>query len=73
MQMKSTRIPLAVALVLTTGMTTLAVSTKFSDFTPLTSSAAPLPVDGPEPGGSSRRRDAQAQANIRLGKSPQMY
>jgi uncharacterized protein len=48
MQMKSTRLPLAVALALTTGMTTLAVSTKFTDFTPLTSSAGPLPIDGPE-------------------------
>ncbi len=46
--MKSTRLPLAVALALTTGMTTLAVSTKFTHFTPLTSSAGPLPVDGPE-------------------------
>ncbi|HKE83193.1 MAG TPA: alkaline phosphatase PhoX [Vicinamibacterales bacterium] len=46
--MKWTRIPLAIALAVTTGMTAFAVSTKFSDFTPLTSSAAPLPVDGPE-------------------------
>jgi uncharacterized protein len=48
MQMKSTRIPLAVALALTFGMTALAVSSKFSDFTPLTGSARPLPVDGEE-------------------------
>ena len=48
MHMKSTRMSLAIALALTSGLTALAVSTKFSDFTPLTSSAAPLPVDGSE-------------------------
>jgi len=46
--MKSIRIPLALALAVMTGLIALAESTKFPDFTPLTSSAAPLPVDGPE-------------------------
>jgi len=45
--MKSTRIPLALALAVTTGFTAFATSTKFTDFTPLTSSATALPVDGP--------------------------
>jgi len=48
MHMKSTRIPLALALAVTTGMTAFAASTKFSDFTPVTSSATALPVDGIE-------------------------
>src|SRR5262245_50458443 len=48
MHMTSRRVPLAVALALTFGMTALAVSTKFADITPLTSSAGPLPVNGPE-------------------------
>jgi secreted PhoX family phosphatase len=48
MQMKSIRIPLALALAFTTGMIALAESTKFPDFTPLTSSAGALPVDGPD-------------------------
>ena len=38
---------LTIALVLVAGLPALAVSTKFSDFTPLTSSAPALPVDGP--------------------------
>ena len=46
--MKSIRIPLALALAFTTGMILLAESTKFPDFTPLTSSAGALPVDGPD-------------------------
>ena len=45
--MKSTRIPLALALAVTTGFTAFAASTKFTGFTPLTSSATALPVDGP--------------------------
>jgi hypothetical protein len=44
----SNRAKLALGLALLTGLPVLAVSTKFSNFTPLTSSAAPLPVDGPE-------------------------
>jgi len=47
LHMKSTRIPLALALAVTTGFTAFAASTKFMDFTPLTSSATALPVDGP--------------------------
>jgi secreted PhoX family phosphatase len=47
LHMKSTRIPLALALAVTTGFTAFATSTKFTDFTPLTSSATALPVDGP--------------------------
>ena len=46
--MDSTRIPLALALAVATGITVFAASTKFSNFTPLTNSAAALPVDGPE-------------------------
>ena len=48
--MKLTRMPLALALAAATGITALAASTKFSDFIPLASSAAPLPVDSPEEG-----------------------
>src|SRR4026209_2983192 len=44
----SHRVPLALALAVITGLPALAVSTKFPDFTPLTSSALPLPVDGPD-------------------------
>src|ERR1700752_327446 len=44
----SNRANLALGLVVLTGLPVLAVSTEFSNFTPLTSSAAPLPVDGPE-------------------------
>ena len=44
----SNRAKLALGLALLTGLPVLAVSTKFSNFSPLTSSAAPLPVDGPE-------------------------
>jgi uncharacterized protein len=44
----SYRLKLAFALSLLAGLPLLAVNTKFTDFTPLTSSAAPLPVDGPE-------------------------
>ncbi len=43
----SNRVPLALALALITALPALADSTKFSDFEPLTSSAGPLPVDGP--------------------------
>jgi secreted PhoX family phosphatase len=48
LHMKSTRIPLALALAVTTGLTAFAASTKFTDFNPLTSSATALAVDGPE-------------------------
>jgi uncharacterized protein len=54
MHMKSIRISPAIALAVTTGMavtigiSAFAASTKFSDFTPIISSAAALPVDGPE-------------------------
>ena len=44
----SNRVKLAVGLVLLAGLPVVAVSTKFTNFTPLTSSAGPLPVDGPE-------------------------
>ena len=44
--MTSRRVPLAVALALSFGITALAVNSKFSDMTPLTRSAGPLPVDG---------------------------
>src|SRR5262245_63697834 len=44
----STRVKLAFALAFIVGLPVLAVSTKFSAFTALTSSAAALPVDGPE-------------------------
>ncbi|MEO6238665.1 MAG: alkaline phosphatase PhoX [Vicinamibacterales bacterium] len=44
----SNRLKLALALTALLGVPALAVSTKFPDFTPLTSSASPLPVDGPE-------------------------
>src|SRR5262245_49751824 len=44
----SNRAKLAVGLALLAGLPALAASTKFSNFTPLTSSASPLPVDGPE-------------------------
>jgi secreted PhoX family phosphatase len=43
----SNRVPLALALALVLALPVLADSTKFSDFEPLTSSAGPLPVDGP--------------------------
>ena len=46
--MTSRRVPLAVALALSFGITALAVNSKFSDMTPLTRSAGPLPVDGDE-------------------------
>src|SRR4029453_14874564 len=39
---------LALGLVLLAGLPVVAVSTRFTNFTPLTSSAGPLPVDGPE-------------------------
>ena len=42
------RAKLALGLALLMGFPVLAISTKFSNFTPLSSSAAPLPVDGPE-------------------------
>src|SRR5262245_43025284 len=45
MHMTSTRIPLALALAVTTGITALAASTKFSNFTPLTSSAGAVDLD----------------------------
>jgi secreted PhoX family phosphatase len=48
MHMTSRRVPLAVALALSFGITALAVNSKFSDMTPLTRSAGPLPVDGDE-------------------------
>jgi hypothetical protein len=44
----SNRATLALGLALLSGLPLFAVSTKFSDFTPLTSSASLLPVDGPE-------------------------
>jgi secreted PhoX family phosphatase len=44
----SNRIKLALALTFLVGLPALAVSTKFSVFTPLATSAPPLPVDGPE-------------------------
>ena len=44
----SNRAKLALCLALLAGLPVMAVSTKFSNFTPLTSSAGPLPVDGPE-------------------------
>ena len=44
----SKRVSLTLALVLMTTLTALAVSTRFSDVIPLTSSATPLPIDGPE-------------------------
>jgi uncharacterized protein len=44
----SNRLRLALALVLLGGLPALAVSTKFSEFTPLTTSATALPIDGPE-------------------------
>jgi hypothetical protein len=44
----SKRVSLALALALMTTLTALAVSTRFTDFIPLTSSATPLPIDGPE-------------------------
>ena len=40
------RAKLALGLVLLMGLPVLAVSTKFTNFTPLSSSAAPLPVVG---------------------------
>src|SRR6185436_6455082 len=46
--MISTRLPLALTLAVATGMVAFAASSKFPDFTPLTSSAGALPVDGPE-------------------------
>jgi secreted PhoX family phosphatase len=46
--MMSHRVPLALALAVITGLPAFAVSTKFPDFTPLTSSALPLPVNGPD-------------------------
>ena len=42
------RVKLAIALAFVVGLRVLAVSTKFSDFIPLISSAPALPVDGPE-------------------------
>jgi uncharacterized protein len=44
----SNRVKLTVALTLLAGLPALAVSTKFSDFTPLTASTPALPIDGPE-------------------------
>ena len=44
----SKRATLAVGLVVLAGLPALAVSTKFTDFNPLTTSAGSLPVDGPE-------------------------
>ena len=43
----SNRVPLGLALALIMALPALADSTRFSDFEPLTSSAGPLPVDGP--------------------------
>jgi hypothetical protein len=40
-----TRAKLALGLALLMGLPVLAVNTKFSNFTPLSSSAGPLPVD----------------------------
>src|SRR5262245_61051050 len=44
----SNRVKIAFALAFCSGLSLLAVSTKFTDFTPLTTSAAPLTVDGAE-------------------------
>jgi uncharacterized protein len=44
----STRVKLALALAFVVGLPVLAVSTKFSNFIPLTGSASGLPIDGPE-------------------------
>src|SRR5262245_2427591 len=44
----SHRVRIVLALAFLSALPALAVSTKFSDFTPLTSSAPPLPIDGPE-------------------------
>jgi hypothetical protein len=44
----STRVKLAIALAFVVGLPVLAVSTKFSDFIPLISSAPALPIDGSE-------------------------
>ena len=44
----SNRAKLAIGLALLAGLPVLAVSTRFSNFTPLTASAGPLPLDGPE-------------------------
>jgi len=44
----SYRVRLSFALALLVGVPVLAVSTKFSNFTPLISSATGLPIDGPE-------------------------
>jgi len=44
----STRVKLAIALAFVVALPVLAVSTKFPNFTPLTSSATGLPIDGPE-------------------------
>ncbi|MEQ1730363.1 MAG: alkaline phosphatase PhoX [Vicinamibacterales bacterium] len=43
-----TRVPLTVALAVMAGLPALAVSANFLGFTPLTSSAGPLPIGGPE-------------------------
>ncbi len=43
----SNRVPVALALALIMALPALADSTRFSDFEPLTSSAGPLPLDGP--------------------------
>ena len=44
----SNRVKLATALMFLAGLPVLAVSTKFSNFSPLTTSALPLPIDGTE-------------------------
>jgi len=44
----SNRLKLGLALAFAAALPVFAVNTKFTDFTPLTSSAAGLPVDGPE-------------------------
>jgi uncharacterized protein len=44
----SNRVKLAIGLAFLTSLPATAVSTKFSDFTPLTASAPALPVDGPD-------------------------
>lgn len=44
----SNRLKLALGFACLAALPALAVSTKFSEFAPLTGSAAPLPVDGPE-------------------------
>src|SRR5262245_13220541 len=44
----SNRVKIAFALAFCSGLSLLAVSTKFTDFTPLTTSSAALTVDGPE-------------------------